>query len=267
MFYTTANANICDDCGSHKLVIQWREGDIVCSQCGLVKEERILDDTYYGNKPYDEDIQPALCSNEAQNETIKWAIESLLGDGNTILIDLCTQMFHAIGRTSGKSLRGKTRRAVIAAAIYCASKYHKRGLTAEAIYSMFEIDMWFMYSDICVLWSTCPEFKAVFATTTIDDALARMVYSNLDIPFDATKQVLKYCNILRDAVGSHLTNAKVSKLNACFVYIACQQSNLDISKKDIHKAYGVSMATLTKHETMIQDILEHIGPHTSTQSL
>lgn len=251
--------NICDDCGSHKLVVHWREGDIVCSQCGLVKEERILDDTYYGNKPFEEDEQPVF-SNEAQNETIKWAIESLLGDGNTLLIDLCTQMFHAIGRTLGKSMRGKTRRAVIAAAIYSASKYHKRGLTAEAIYCMFEIDVWFMYSDICALWNACPEFKAIL-TCSIDDALARMIYSNQDIPFDMTKQVHKYCNILRDAVGSHLTNAKISKLNACFVYIACQQSNLHISKKDIHKAYGVSIATLTKHESMIQDILKHIGPH------
>lgn len=90
-----------------------------------------------------------------------------------------------------------------------------------------------------------------------------MVYSNLDIPFEATKKVCKYCNVLKKTVGSHLTNAKLSKLNACFIYIACQQLKLQISKKKIHMAYGVSMATLTKHESMIQDILTHIGPSSS----
>lgn len=252
------NANVCNDCGSDQLLIHWREGDIVCSQCGLVKEERILDDTYYGNKHFDEDVQPAFCDNP-QNETVQWAIEILLGDGNSLLIDLCTQLFDAIGKTSGKRLKGKTRRAALAAAIYCTSKYHNRGLKAEVIYSMFEIDLWFMYSDMCVMWNACPEFKKIITCLT-DDEINRMVYSNFDIPFEATKKVCKYCNVLKKTVGSYLTNAKVSKLNACFIYIACQQLNLQISKKNIHNAYGVSIATLTKHEGMIQDILTHIGP-------
>lgn len=252
------NANICNDCGSDQLLIHWREGDIVCSQCGLVKEERILDDTYYGNKPFDEDVQPSFCD-KTQNETVKWAVDILLGDGNSLLIDLCTQLFNAIGRISNKRLKGKTRRAALAASIFCASKYHIRGLTAEVIYNMFEIDMWFMYSDMCALWNTCLEFKEVITYST-DDELTRMVYGNPDIPYEALKQVCKYCNILKKTVGSHLTNAKISKLNACFIYIACEQLKLQISKKKIHKAYGVSMATLTKHESMIQDILIHMGP-------
>jgi hypothetical protein len=268
--------HICNDCGSDKLVECVQDGDLVCSNCGLVKMGHLIDDTYKGNCCFDENggtmhdvfkecqenvaIQQMPNSYEYRKEhcSLKRSGEFILGIDNSFDVNTTSwTLFLGAMNKSCKGKRGDKKQAVLAASMYCACKMHKRGIQAQIIYSYFNIPLWKDFTEICSNWSDVNGIREALISISEGDALKRMIYDNSDIPDDKLWLVVKNAYVIKDKLNGSLDcMVKASKLNACLIYIACSIVGCKMSKQNIKDIYGVTPVTLKKHETMIQLCLE-----------
>lgn len=254
--------NVCDECGSCKLIICWRQGELTCSVCGLVKQTHLLDDTYYGNMPFVDKEQHVAYPDTVVGQTcrysgvIKEAVERILPSQNNYeLVKFASRLFNAVCQDKLTDFRGKNKRAAMAASVYCAAKHLKYGVAVEAVYAIFEVDLWLNFSKICQVWKRYPEYAGILEQDH-DDTLMRMIYKNHHIPTEMIACVRRIALCLKERVVSHLSShTKSEKLNACFIYIACIQAKVKVTHKQFHALYHVTSSTLTKHEAMIQDVL------------
>ncbi len=53
---------VCFSCGSDKIVHVVADGDLVCVSCGTVQEGHVIDDTYWGNAKYCDEMEQMPCT-------------------------------------------------------------------------------------------------------------------------------------------------------------------------------------------------------------
>lgn len=262
------NPYTCNDCGSINLITHVADGDIVCRDCGLVKQGCYLDDTYNYNKSFNDDILPCY---ETQNiiekpvdcsmlNIIKEVYDTLFeGDNNHNLI-VSTMHLCEVAKNSMKNKKGSHKRAIIAAAVYCTCRFQKRGKRAEDIYKLLRIDVWQDFSAVCQAWKDLKEFSNVGNITSGDNTsiATRMVYDNKFIPegkqWDVLKTIKKLMSIIE--ASTMKSNVRLSKLNASLIFIACEINCCSVSRANICDLYGISSITLKKHEALIQEVLK-----------
>lgn len=239
--------NKCQDCGSHKLVLHTREGDLVCTNCGLVNASRLI---------LDDSIEDDNCSHKEyehkQNERdFCEMIETFFGyqDCEQVKKEACKLFVEAYKKKS------KMIKAIMAAALYVASSKFNMGINPKNIYGFFGVPMWAHYSEINSCWATRDR-----SNLQQDNMLARLVYAYDGIPKDKKKEVLKMARELKNKTASFLNGCtKTSKLSACYIVIACDICGCTVSKESIQQVFGVSMLTYHKHEKLIQNVLASTG--------
>ena len=254
----------CIECNSSKIVIYARDGDIVCTNCGLVQEERILDDTFYGNIKYDDmdEMHSYYCEvfeeenvNNQVLDIFKRASLNILGEEFQSIIDCALSLYTEY--TKGSTLkRGQNKVAIYCTCFLYACQHHHAGVDAKAIYRYFEIPPWLEYSKI----GPCLQqiLDRTHAHQETNDLLKRMVYTCGRFKNQEAWKIITIAKQLEDKVQCLRSKVKTSKLNACLIYIACVVNGVEwASIETISQIYDVSITTLKKHELLIQSVLKN----------
>jgi transcription initiation factor TFIIIB Brf1 subunit/transcription initiation factor TFIIB len=266
-------AQICKDCSSDRLVIHTRDGDLVCTQCGLVNESRMIVEDYLSNHDvfgqcgkdnimasfnnYDDTVYHKASIRDLREMTEKLFGFESCEDVTQAAVDLYDKVTKAYNdNTVKKTLKHKKRLAIMASCIQYICMSLKKGMNPEVIYSHFGVPLWQEYSTVCQYLKDTRQDECVACD---DDMISRMVASHPAIHGDKSWQIIQAARQLKGKVDHILTNfTKSSKLSACFIYIACKTLHLNVSKASIQTVYGVSSVTLLKHEKMIQKALSKV---------
>lgn len=247
----------CAECMGTRLVYD-RDGDFVCSECGLVKNSRVIDDAPEW-RVYDDNDQDAVRAEvmieenrqHRDRELVKIMLD--LDDG---LREACWVFFEKIDRGLK---HGDKKKAVMASCVYLASKQMSRGYTIEGVIALFRVKntmFWDCYKKVSQLLNIKGDEHQEHDR---NDGLLRRMVHKLDLEGRETWDVLKAASMLLGKCSG--SNAKTSKFYACIIYIACGICNVKrgVTRKDICVLYNASLATLKKHEKMVQNTLAEIG--------
>jgi transcription initiation factor TFIIIB Brf1 subunit/transcription initiation factor TFIIB len=254
---------ICKSCHSSKLVICQRDGDIVCTGCGLVQEGHLIDDTVYGNTKYEDNEN---CSYYRKPEQVQYTTNRgfktlfgqasiyILGDEfDTVVVDACL-----LCEPVAKLHKGEHRNALYCVCFLLACKRKNIGVEARNVYAYFNVPMWSHYGKLSLEVNKHVSKNAKPKASDSDILLKRMVHNYLNLDKDSAWKVIQVACKIQQQVSCLASKVKTCKINACLVYISCKINKVEsISMKQISQLYGVSVQTLQRHELLIQSVLSH----------
>lgn len=256
--------NICKDCNSTKLVICRQDGDIVCTSCGLVQEAHVMDDTLYGNTTYDDkDICTTHYEKLNTNQNIKYTIKDMfnkasahiLGDEFSNIINDACALYTSVSQIH----RVKQNKALCCACFLYACKKINTEVEPSKVYTFFGVRMWLHYSKLIILIEQSMKYGNKFSKAN-SSMLKRMVYDCPNLNQQQAWNVIKVATQLYEKIQCMTSNVKMSKMNACLIYISCLINKYDdVTLQFVSKFYNVSIATLKKHESLVQNILKNGG--------
>lgn len=243
---------ICSDCRGTRMV--WtRDGDIVCTGCGLVAEAHVIDDRPEWRSFGDDDGLEDPCRADVLKEDIspqeraqRMLLEKSLPNDDSLLIDTTiAKMVSAKGNHKGI--------AMLAVCLYKASEQLRRGFTAQQVCNMLHVEsktFWGCFDD-------CYDDKGHCRGSHSFAVCTRMI-AGLEAKFewfhDSHKPLVM--KVLRQLLAIQLcASVKSSKLLASIVIMSCRLAGVSIVARDACQLLGVSMKTLQKHEGLIQEAL------------
>ncbi len=244
---------VCLDCKSDKLVWDWASGDVVCTGCGLVAQERFIDDRV-AYKDYDEycpKTSKILTSPPIDQTTLKQTkvvnavfLNEVLEDTHDVVLSiqrLCDKE-PAINVSVSK-------KANITSGIYA----RVQGLPVDALCQTMNIKTSSFWK------ATTRQGISQVPERRFQDLLKRTVYSCQYIPKNSEWQVLKFATKILSVLleKSHIIQGiKPNRLIISIMIIACEVAKVEVTRKDMCSKYKLSMDTLKKHESIIQDVLK-----------
>lgn len=245
----------CKGCAGQRLVICHRDGDIVCTSCGLVQEAHIVDDTMYGNACFAEEHEGLLDNHyeplkDDKTHSAEWHIFSkaslsILGDDFQQIVEEAHQLFESVTKTC----KGMHKKALYCVCFLNACRNQQTGVDATQVYRYFEVPTWQHYSKLCNLVK--PSYVRDY-----DKTIKRMVYECVKLEEKQMWQVIKIACHLQEKIMCVSSKVKMSKMNACLIYVSAKINKIEwISMEYISKLYNVSLPTLKKHELLIQGVL------------
>lgn len=253
----------CKSCQSDKIRVCQRDGDIVCTTCGLVQEGYLCDETLYGNTPFEDratcSFSAELLPDDKQKKNVqrlfRQASLCILGDEfENIVADA-----YSLYETVAKRHRGEQKKALYCVCFILACKSNKSGTDPKHVYDYFGVPMWLHYSKLNLEIQTNQTSKK--NATRLNDAetsIKRMVYDWLNIDNNYKWKIFKVACQLQHQVECLTSKVRMSKLNACIIYISCKVNNVEnMSIERIAELYNVTKSTLRKHELLIQSVLEN----------
>lgn len=228
----------CFHCESDRLVWDWTNGDIICTSCGTVNQESIIDDKVYYKDYEDHEYQ--------EHKTIDKKVVKVVSKINSVLyngmVDDTNRISDKIQSTCDNNNRITT--ADVVAGVYACEK----GLTANNLCTAMNIKPKMFWKSVKtnVVWEN-----------RLLDIIKRLVYESVD--FDTKKEwsVIKCCMKVIEKIKScpEIQNIKTDKLAISLIYIACKCEKIPYDKKQFVQVYKISLETLKRHEHVIQTIL------------
>lgn len=276
----------CKYCNSSDIVLCNYE--YTCRQCGSVLLEDFIQDTYEhnfsnslshesstGTQNYKEMVKFKRLQDSCLNP-----LERYISDVNIILSKLSIdEMINSFVKDIYKNLeekclffKGLKKRALVCVLIYYSSVHFNRGLRLNTIASWINVDVsvcrniiptlqvllknerWF--SDILQKQSG----TKIFNQHSTNSTLARMVYE-LDIfPTEIIPKIIKHGSNTYNkiSINSDISTMKTKSLLSCCIYISCKIIKYKIKKTLFCKSINISLPTLQKTESYIQQILKTI---------
>jgi transcription initiation factor TFIIIB Brf1 subunit/transcription initiation factor TFIIB len=228
----------CFYCQSNKLIWDWANGDIICTSCGTVNQERFIDDRCYYKDVEDHTYQETNVVDKKVNKIVS-AVNSVLHNG---MLDDTSNIAHKVESICKNE---KVTTAQVVASVYVCEK----GLTAK---------------ELCTSMNVKPNkfWKSVTNETVSEnrllDIIKRLVYGCVKIETKYNWSIIKCARRIIDRIKSapEIQNIKTDKLAISLLYIACSCEKIKLSKKELVKIYGISLETLHRHEATIQTILK-----------
>lgn len=231
---------ICSDCKSDKLVWDWANGDVVCTSCGLVNEDRFIDDRFcYKNYEDHEYEEPNIIDKKV--DKVVSTINSILKNG---IIDDSNTIAQKVQHTFEDNNKRITTADIVAGVYSC-----EKGMTAQ---------------DLCTTMNIKPKkfWKAVKHDIVWEqrllDIIKRLVYEN--VKFDKKQEwpIIKYSMKIIERIknSTEIQNIKTDKLAISIIYIACKCEKITYDKKEFVNVYRISLETLKRHEYIVQTVLK-----------
>lgn len=238
----------CRDCGSYNLVWDWSAGDILCSECGLVHAERIVDDRPQYGETYDAYNEP---NNEMYYEMAReyeGHIHKVLGDTVEVTVD-----------KPSKASEKKTKQV---AQVY--EQVKQAGVSVSQLAAAVDIKE-------SKLWRELEKQEKNEATkhpptVNLLKNIKRLVYSCDIFPSDQHWDIIKVAMKINNAIlrardspvhKVHFQNIKPDKLAISVIFVA---SHIALKKppsnQDFCKEFKTSHTTLQKHERIILAVLD-----------
>lgn len=234
------NNQICSDCKSDKLVWDWANGDVVCTSCGLVNQERFIDDRFCYKDYEDHEYKETKIRDKNVDKVVS-IINSVLYNG---MIDDSNIMAERIKYTCENNNKKITTADVVAGVYSC-----EKGMTAQELCTTMNVKP-------KKFWKSVK--KDVVWEHRLLDIIKRLVYENAKFERKEEWPVIKCSRKIIDRIknSTEVQNIKTDKLAISIVYIACRCEKIVYDKKEFVKYYKISFETLKKHENIIQAILK-----------
>lgn len=266
----------CTDCKCTNVV--YDHGDIVCTGCGLVLEERVLDyESEWRNFASDADngitdrsrvgapdelndkarLMAKLSSRLDEYKMLLRGTTSFMERPVDVALEyIATYIDKTIVRGDDK------RRAVAASAYYLSSRTTlQAGLTKDEICSIMTVDLH-------LFCKTCSEMEKLLA---LDESMAPVrnlqVEDNQSRVLDDVARAEGWDKKMRMAVWrimnkfirliqscDDFASTVASKLTAALVYVSCRSSGVKISAKRIATITGTSEASISENETILMKV-------------
>lgn len=243
----------CPECMSDKLVWHWSDGDVVCTSCGLVVEERFIDDRVafkdYGDySPLEAPVNKQVLKKvNVMNANLFNGMMEETTEVAKAVDDFCKARDSSNASNASNGCEGLSK-ADIASGIYATTK----GLSIK---------------DVCCAMDMKPKkmWKAVIKHKIINDnrtcdVLKRSIYRCDDIPSEQKWDVLKVAKKFLEALENNvlIQRFKTDKMIVSLMTIACEVAKVDIKRRDFCRKYGITIDTLKKHEALLQEALKSL---------
>lgn len=231
---------ICSDCNSDKLVWDWANGDVVCTSCGLVNQERFIDDRVFYKDYADHEYN--------ETKSIDKKVDKVVSQINSVLYNKMVDDTNIIVERiqhSYENDKKKITTADVVAGVYSCEK----GLTAR---------------ELCISMNVKPKkfWKSVKSNIVWEqrllDIIKRMVYENVKFEKNEEWPIIKCAMKIIERMENSIEvqNIKTNKLAISIVYIACKCEKIMYEKSEFVKFYNISLETLKRHEYIIQAVLK-----------
>lgn len=249
----TAMTQECRDCKSTKLVWDWANGDLVCTSCGLVAQERFIDERV-SYKEYD-DYFPGKIRTPQESRALQKTIQHTNTINTTLLnnaLDNTVDMAEAINDFCNQTPRlecNVPKKATITAGIYA----NTHGVNIKNLCQQMSIktsDFWKA--------TTRHGITTMKPQRRFQDLLKRTIYTCQHIPTGKEWQTFKIARQFLEKIQDSplIQNIKPERIVISLMIIACGLSNATkMTRADLCKEYRLSPETLAKHEALLQEIL------------
>lgn len=233
------NNQICSDCQSDKLVWDWANGDVVCTSCGLVNEERFVDDRFCYQNYQDHEQETKMIDKHVGKvvSTINTVLYNGMIDDTSVMTDRIQHIY---------------------------DKNDKKPSTVDVVANVYSCGKGMIAHELCTQLNIKPKtfWKSVKGDVVweerVIDLVKRLVYENARFDkkeeWPIIKCSMKIVERIKDS--SEIQNIKTDKLAITIIYIACLCQKKLYDKKEFVKLYRISIETLKRHESIIQAILK-----------
>jgi transcription initiation factor TFIIIB Brf1 subunit/transcription initiation factor TFIIB len=214
--------------------LDWENGDVVCTGCGLVQQDRFIDDRVPW-KEYD-DYTPVEESVPTQKvlDVANMAKSELFG-GNIDNVKDLIMGIEAVDKIQA------------AADLYENTK----GFTAKTFCGSMKVKT-------SKFWKQLEQKGAVDKDRTFD-ILKRIVYESTDIPSDKSWEVIKVANKFREMLSESAEKQKIKSdrlMVSLMIIVVCDILKLGPKVCAMCRKYKLGVYTFKKHEKLLQDILK-----------
>jgi transcription initiation factor TFIIIB Brf1 subunit/transcription initiation factor TFIIB len=266
--------DICSDCKESKMV--WdRDGDMVCTNCGLVKNEKCISDepewrSYEGcedecrvevyinedneieRKDYKE-FQPYLqtydktLQDTASNMYIHLKKQEVGTQVGTQVASQVASQVKLIGASSKKKL------IIMSICVYLSGKVLKRSLSYSDICTIFQISdtsFWTEYNNVIPNLRNHKDYNEIVSSSKVNNNVSRIVHTLCDAyNFIDKWLLLKVSNDIYNKLSdvAALQSCKGSKISLAVVYYVCMTLKYNISRREFCNIFKTSESTLKKH--------------------
>lgn len=236
----------CRDCKSDRLVWDWANGDVVCTSCGLVAQERFIDE-----RVSFKDIGTYTPMETPVTKQILKKVEAVNANLFNGMLEGTTDVAKTIDEFCQRSLceGDVVSKADIASGVYANTK----GFSAKELCDALDVKP-------KQLWKAVVKHK-VINTNRTSSVLKRTIYECGDIQSGKAWEVFKVAKKFLEALENNvlIQTIKSDKLVVSLMIIACEVVKLDIKRKKLCREYGLSLDTLNRHEALLQEAMKQCG--------
>jgi transcription initiation factor TFIIIB Brf1 subunit/transcription initiation factor TFIIB len=249
---------VCTDCKSKKLAWDWANGDLVCTACGLVAQERFIDErvSYRDFDEFCPMTNRVLTQKPIDHKIVQQTnvMNAMLLNG---MLDNTTDIARAVDDFCNKPPTvdvDVSKKAHITCGIYAKTQ----GLDVKDLCHQMNIKT-------SAFWkATTRNGISEVPERRFQDVLKRAIYKCPHIPAKQEWQVFKIANKFLEAINKtpHMQNTKPDRLIVSLMIIACEIKKIPINRVKVCKQYKLSAETLNKHEILLQEVLTHTNQKT-----
>jgi hypothetical protein len=242
---------VCSDCKSDKLIWDWANGDLICTACGLVAQERFVDERVsyndYGN--FCQKTTQYLTKAPVDHKTIQQTnlMNATLLNG---MLENTFDIAQAVDEFCNKPPMidmDISKKASITSGIYVKTQ----GLGVKDLCQQMNIKT-------SAFWkATTRNGITKVPQRRFQDILKRTIYNCSLIPPKQEWGVLKIASKFLKAIEEtpYMQNTKPDRLIISLMIIACEIKKVPTNRGMLCKEYGLSTETLNKHESLLQQVL------------
>ena len=250
--------DLCNDCGGKDVKLYPEQGEIMCSDCGIVVEESMLvydgiGEGYHGLRPESRSagtgVMPEgsrvrrgwLESHKEKHNMRAWQCISRVTDHTHLPEQVRKEAMRVYRRVADKDLcKGRTLKPIVLACVYIACKTHKCPRKAE------DIAMWGMSDKKDILRDYKMIKKNMDISIPQEDPLDYILeYGYL---FGDDDRPRKYASDLYKKVEQKgmVSGKKPKAIASAVIYITAKVHQIPISQKKLSKMTGLVELTIRK---------------------
>lgn len=254
----------CGDCGGFLFVTNSRDGDVTCTGCGLVQEQRMLmDEGFYNYSALDETgghvAPPTTLNNTDQRlgDYIAAFGVSNVSSFITVAKDVFTRFTQA---TDKSSFRGLRLNAVMACCVYVSFKLvntNRIARDASEVCKRLGIDKEMFNKAMKDLVDVCPMLASKMKRANGDDTVIRQLQDVVEVDASQVHKLASLVAVLDELRKKHdiMMGTSPMIVNAVLIFAAAARMGIKISKSRFVTYGWVSRATLDKHICTIKSCL------------
>lgn len=251
--------NGCMDCGGFSFVTNYSEGDVTCTECGLVQEASMLmDDVYYNFTHKDKEYASTLRYADTTSKPMKQTLEDLLSnyvaafglDSSAEVYRVAKDIFNEV--KDKYCFKGWRIQIALACCLYIAFKLANRSRVARdaaEICARLGIESVVFSKIMKEVLRLLPKVEASLKQVTENDSIVRQIQLVKEIPLDRIHKLASVVQELDVLRLKHDLMMGTSPMitNAVLIFLGAKKLGVRL-KKTIFLSYGwVSRATIDKH--------------------
>lgn len=242
----------CGDCGGFRFVTNSHDGDVTCTGCGLVQEQRLLmDDGFHNQSVMDETSgQVALPAISNIDHRLGEYIASF---GVSNVSSFLTVAKDVYTRVKDKyAFRGLRLNAIMACCVYISFKLvntNRIARDASEVCKRLGVDNKVFAKAMKDVIELCPMLEAKMKRVKEDDSVIRQLQEVIEVDANQVHKLAALVGVLDEIRSKNNIMMGTSPMivNAILIFVAAANMGIKINKTCYLTHGWVSRATLDKH--------------------